>query len=102
MKDHLIGTTEAARILGISRIAVFKKIKKGHIEAYKVGRNYVIDRRSLTDVEVRSRSWQRASLKMEPSPKRPVKTKVKKDISDAVGKALRQYAEALKGIDHDQ
>jgi len=33
---------EAAALLGISRIAVFKKIKSGKLKASKVGRNYVI------------------------------------------------------------
>lgn len=47
MFDDFISTTEAAKILGISRVAVFKKIKKGEIEAKKIGRNYIIDKRSL-------------------------------------------------------
>ena len=33
---------EAARILGISRIAVFKKIQKGQMKAQKIGRSYAI------------------------------------------------------------
>ncbi len=101
MKDHLIGTTEAAQILGISRIAVFKKIQKGQIEAYKVGRNYVIDRRSLSDVEVRSRTRQKVHPREIPVHRPTERKKVKKDISDAVGRAMRQYAEALRKIEHD-
>lgn len=34
-------------MLGISRVAVFKKIKKGEIKAYKVGPTFVIDRAEL-------------------------------------------------------
>ena len=34
--------TELARILGISRVAVFKKIKAGLIRAKKIGRRYYI------------------------------------------------------------
>lgn len=37
-------TSELARILKISRIAIFKKIKSGEIKAVKVGRNYVISK----------------------------------------------------------
>ncbi len=37
-----ISVKEMAQRLGISRIAVFKKIQKGQIQAVKVGRSYVI------------------------------------------------------------
>ena len=50
MDKDLISTAEAAKILGISRVAVFNRIKKGDISAWKVGRNYVVDRRSLGSV----------------------------------------------------
>jgi len=42
-KKKFISTTELADLLGISRVAVHKRIKKGQIKATKVGRNYVID-----------------------------------------------------------
>lgn len=42
MERKLLSTIEVAKILGISRIAVFKKIKSGEIKAKKVGRNFVI------------------------------------------------------------
>ena len=35
-----ISATETAKILGISRTAVFNKIQNGDIKAQKVGRNY--------------------------------------------------------------
>jgi excisionase family DNA binding protein len=40
--NKYISTTELAKLLHISRIAIFKKIKSGKIKAVKVGRNYVI------------------------------------------------------------
>jgi len=44
MKDtKYLSTGELAHILGISRIAVFRKIQKGQIKAVKAGRNYIID-----------------------------------------------------------
>ncbi|MBI2450811.1 MAG: helix-turn-helix domain-containing protein [Parcubacteria group bacterium] len=46
----LLSTTEAAKILGISRVAVFKKNRSGEIRARKVGRNFVIDERGLSDI----------------------------------------------------
>ncbi len=104
MKKNLIGTTEAARILGISRIAVFKKIQKGQLEAAKIGRNYVIDRRNLENVSVRSDA---SNQKAYETPEETVdkvsavkpdraKTKVKKDVEDAVERAMREFGDALK------
>ena len=47
MENKLISSTELAKILGISRVAVFKKIKAGQIKAVKVGRNYIINKEEL-------------------------------------------------------
>jgi excisionase family DNA binding protein len=38
---------EAAAILGISRIAVFKKVKKGQLEALRFGRNWAVPAHAL-------------------------------------------------------
>jgi len=37
-----LSTSEVAKILGISRVAVFQKIKAGLIPAQKIGRNYAV------------------------------------------------------------
>jgi excisionase family DNA binding protein len=42
MKNKLLSTTEVAKILNISRIAVFKKIAKGQLKAQKIGNRYLI------------------------------------------------------------
>lgn len=41
-EKNYITIPELAKLLGISRIAVFKKVKKGHIEAIRIGRNFAI------------------------------------------------------------
>ena len=41
---------EVAKMAGISRVAVFNKIKNGQIRAEKVGRAYAIPRAELSDV----------------------------------------------------
>lgn len=41
-KIQYISTAELAKLLHVSRIAVFKKIQSGKIKAFKIGRNYVI------------------------------------------------------------
>lgn len=78
-KYDFIGTSEAARILGISRIAVFKKIKKGHIKAYKVGRNFVINSADIPDIA--------GDVLGE---------KAKEEITRAVKKVIREYGETLR------
>lgn len=45
-------TTELAKILKISRIAVFNKIKRGEIKAQKMGRNFVIFKRDLENINI--------------------------------------------------
>ncbi len=50
MTKELLSTTETAKILGISRIAVFKKIKSGDIPAKKVGRSFVIEKKDLPNM----------------------------------------------------
>jgi len=47
---EFISTTELAKLLGISRVAVFKKIKKGEIKAVKIGRNFIIHKKDLGDI----------------------------------------------------
>ena len=78
-----ISTIEAARLLGISRIAVFKKIKKGALKAKKVGRNYAIAKQDL-------HAYQGFVLD----------DRTKREISRAVGKAVREYGETLKMLGH--
>jgi excisionase family DNA binding protein len=43
-------TSEVASLLGVSRIAIFKKIKSGQIKAEKIGRNYVIPREEYESI----------------------------------------------------
>ncbi len=45
-----LSTSEVAKLLGISRIAVFKRIRKGDIRAIKVGRTYVIKSADLSNI----------------------------------------------------
>lgn len=74
-----LSTTELAKILGISRVAVWKKIKKGEIKAIKVGRNFVIDKRDLGGI-----------LNKELSKKE------KLEIERAVKKTVKEYGETLR------
>jgi excisionase family DNA binding protein len=42
---------EVAAILGISRIAVFKKVKKGQLQALRFGRNWAVPAAALAAAE---------------------------------------------------
>ncbi|MBI5733958.1 MAG: helix-turn-helix domain-containing protein [Candidatus Kerfeldbacteria bacterium] len=79
MANNYISTTEAAKMLNISRIAVFRKIKNGQLKAQKVGRNYVIDKDELGVLVGRS-----------------LGANNKKLIEAAVKKTVQEYGETLK------
>ncbi len=49
MNDKFYSTPEVAKILGISRIAVFKKIKSGKLKAMKVGKGYVVAKNDMLE-----------------------------------------------------
>jgi len=53
-KSDYITTAELAKMLDISRVAVFKKIKDGELKAVAMGRNYVVEKDSLPS-EIRER-----------------------------------------------
>ncbi len=74
-----LSTTELAKILGISRIAVYNKIKKGKIKAIRVGRNFVIDKKELGKI-----------LEKE------LTEKQRAEIGKAVEKTVKEYGETLK------
>ncbi|OGI26206.1 MAG: hypothetical protein A3J76_01295 [Candidatus Moranbacteria bacterium RBG_13_45_13] len=79
MEKKYLTTTELAKLLGISRIAVFKKIKSGKIKAKKKGRNFVIKRTELGDILDES-----------------ITEKRKAEIREAVKKTVKEYGETLK------
>lgn len=72
---------EIAKLLGVSRVAVFKKIKSGAIKAEKVGRNYIVPREEYE-----------TAVGLFVSEKR------KEEIKNAVGKVFNQYGGALRKL----
>jgi excisionase family DNA binding protein len=81
MQKNLISTAELARILGISRVAVFKKIKKGEISAEKIGRNFVIRSDEIPKILGKSLSESK-----------------KKYIEDLVKTIVGEYRETFKKL----
>jgi len=78
MKNY-ITVSQAAELLGISRVAVFKKIKKGEIKAVKIGRMYAIPESFFENIFHKK-----------------ISKKEKKLIEKAVEKVVRDYGETLK------
>ena len=79
MLKNYYSTGEMAKMLGISRIAIFKKIKLGQIEAEKIGRNYFIPATKLPFL---------VSTALNPA--------TKATIDAAVRKTVKQYGQTLK------
>ncbi len=76
---QFISIQELANILGISRIAVYKKIKKGQIKAMKIGRNFAIPKKYVDHILGRTLS-----------------AKDKQSIDKAIKRTVREYGETLK------
>ena len=70
---------ELAAMLGISRVAVFNKIKKNQIVARKIGRNFVIAKDEVDGITGQALSASQ-----------------KKDIEKAVSRIVKEYGPALK------
>lgn len=82
-KAIFISVAELAKILGVSRIAVFNKIKKGQIPAHKIGRSYAISMEDVSDI-VHGK-------------KQNILTEDKKEeIKKAVEKVVKEYGNTLK------
>ncbi len=51
MEEHrYISIPEMAKLLGLSRIAVYNKVKAGKIKAVKIGRNYAIPEKYIQEI----------------------------------------------------
>lgn len=57
--SKFLSIPEAAAMLGVSRIAVFKQVKKGRLSAIRIGRNWAVPAGALT----KPRSGDAAPLK---------------------------------------
>lgn len=82
-KAIFVSVAELAKMLGISRIAVFNKIKKGQIPAEKIGRSYAVSMEHVNEIISGSSSGILTEEKKE-------------DIKKAVEKVVKEYGETLK------
>jgi len=75
---RVMSTSELAKLLGISRVAIFKKIKSGQIKARKIGRNYIIEDKDVPGLAVKTTAEK------------------KRLIENAVKKTVSEYGEVLR------
>jgi excisionase family DNA binding protein len=81
-KAIFVSTDELAKMLGISRIAVFKKIQKGQIPAQKIGRAYAISMEDVSNIIHEQNSDILSDEK-------------KGEIKQGVEKVVKEYGETL-------
>jgi len=81
MDKKYLSTTEAALLLGISRQAVFKKIKAGAIKARKIGRHFVINKRDLAE-----------------SLSNAITKSIKKEMERAALGVIEKYSDIVKSL----
>jgi excisionase family DNA binding protein len=79
VKGKYITIPQLAKMLGISRIAVYKKVKSGQIKATRIGKNYFISDRDITHILGGKLS-----------------DKDKRRIDAAVEKVIAEYGELLR------
>ena len=78
-ENKYITIPQLAKILGISRVAVYKKVKKGQIKAVKAGRNYAIARKYVANILGKTLGEQE-----------------KRELDKAVKKTVKEYGEVLR------
>lgn len=76
--DKYLTVSQLAEILGVSRVAVHKKIKNGDIKAEKIGNMYVIPKSYVSEILGQTLSASRKEI-----------------IKKAVHKAVKEYGEVL-------
>ena len=77
-KEKYLTIPQAAKLLGISRIAVYKKVKNGQIKAEN-RRNYAIPRETVGI-----------------SRGKPLSTCTRKEIDAVIQRVVREYGETLR------
>ena len=81
VKEKYITIPQLARLLGLSRIEVYRKVKKGQIPAIRVGRVYVISDRDIAYILGEK-----------------ISRKSKRQVKAAVRKTVQEYGEVLKRL----
>lgn len=84
-KSGYFSIAQVARILRISRIAVYKKVKKGEIEAIRIGKIFAIPKEYVV-------------RRLQKIRGRPLTEEEKSKIRKVVDKTISEYGEVLKRL----
>lgn len=79
--DEYITIPQLAQILGKSRIAVYRKVKNGEIQAIRIGKNFAIPKKTIAAVLGKDLTDQD-----------------KKEIDKAVKKSVEEYGDVLERL----
>ncbi|MFH1717038.1 MAG: helix-turn-helix domain-containing protein [Planctomycetota bacterium] len=78
-KGEYFTIPQLAALLGVSRIAVYRKVKKGQIKAVRIGRNYAIPQKQIAAILGET-----------------LREEDKREIEDAVKKTVKEYGQTLR------
>ena len=78
-KGEYLTIPQLAEVLGISRVAVYRKVKKGQIKAVKIGRAFAVPQKQIAAILGKT-----------------LRQQDKKEIDLAVKKTVKEYGQTLK------
>ena len=77
--ENYITIPQLAKLLGVSRVTIYNRVKKGQIPAERIGRDYFITDQTVQEILGRK-----------------LTDRGKKRIDEAVHRTVSEYADALK------
>ena len=80
-KEKYLTIPQLAKILGVTRIAIYKRVKKGEIKSIRIGRNFAISIEEAENISGKTLSEED-----------------KKIIDKAVNKTISEYGDVLKKL----
>ncbi len=84
-KNNYLTVAQVAKILKISRVAVYKRVKRGQLEAIRIGKYYAIPKEGVLK-------------KIRRIKKHILSPEEKMNIKEAVEKTFDEYGEVLKKL----
>ena len=82
--EEYVTIPQLAKILGVSRITIYNKVKNGEIEAIRIGRIYAIPKKFLAEILGKT-----------------LNPKTKRLIDKAVSRTVQEYGEVLKKLGNE-
>jgi len=78
-RNEFMTIPQLARLLGLSRIAVYNRVKSGEIKAIRIGRTYAINTEDIADILGKT-----------------LTKKGREEIDRAIKKTVDEYGEVLR------